>query len=32
MEFQKTTNLPKKTSNNEDLLKKETIRKKKQIN
>ena len=29
MEFQKTTNLPKKTSNNEDLLKKETIRKKK---
>ena len=28
MEFQKTINLPKKTSNNNDLLKKEIIRKK----
>ena len=28
MEFQKTIDLPKKTSNNNDLLKKETIRKK----
>ena len=28
MEFQKTIALPKKTSNNNDLLKKETIRKK----
>ena len=28
MEFQKTINLPKKTSSNNDLSKKETIRKK----
>ena len=28
MEFQKTTYLPQKTSSNNDLLKKETIRKK----
>ena len=28
MKLQKTINLPKKTSNNNDLLKKETIRKK----
>ena len=28
MKFQKTINLPKKTSNNNDLLKKETISKK----
>ena len=32
MEFQKTINLPKKTSSNNDLSKKETIRKKKQRN
>ena len=32
MEFQKTINLPKKTSSNNDLSKKETIRKKPQRN
>ena len=31
MEFQKTINLPKKTSNNNDLLKKETTKKNKEI-
>ena len=31
MEFQKTINLSKKTTNNNDLLKKETIKKTKEI-